>query len=73
MTKKIDELKAALGEVQSQLAFQEDTIHTLHELALKQQSDIEQLNLRLEQLKTLFEESQNQAGIRNFDERPPHY
>ena len=71
-----DDLVAQLAEVQSQLAFQEDTLATLNEALASQQQDILQLRRQLELLKQRQDEQAVQletgpsaAAI----EKPPHY
>ena len=77
MTAEIDELKLTLTEVQSHLAFQEDTISALNESLTRQQRDILTLRRQLELLKQrLDEQAAGQASstaVGMPDEKPPHY
>ena len=77
MTKEIDDLKAALGEVQSQLAFQEDTIEALNQALSDQQQEILTLRRQMALLKKQLEELpadhvETSAGPAE-QEKPPHY
>ncbi|HEY9033630.1 MAG TPA: SlyX family protein [Pseudomonadales bacterium] len=65
-------------ELQSKLAFQEDTVQSLNDIVSEQQQDI--LSLK-GQMRTLLEELKNVLGDLDGDgasrllenERPPHY
>lgn len=70
-----EDVRNALEQLQSQLAFQEDTINALNEAVARQQADILVLQRQLELLR---ERQQEQAaaleGLHPPDaERPPHY
>ena len=71
-----DNLASDLVDVQTQLAFQEDTISALNEAITRQQQEIILLRRQLELLK----ERQEQQGANadgtpppTIDEKPPHY
>lgn len=68
-------LEDKLIDLQSQLAFQEDTVQALNEVVTEQQGQIERLNEMMMLLKHQFEQSQFDAGVDNslVEERPPHY
>ena len=72
----MDDLKLQLAEVQSQLAFQEDTLADLNEALASQQQDILQLRRQLELLKQRQDEQAIQletgSGVPAI-EKPPHY
>ncbi len=72
----MDDLKSQLAEVQSQLAFQEDTLAGLNEALATQQQDILQLRRQLELLKQRQDEQAAQlatgSGVPPI-EKPPHY
>ena len=74
---ELDKLKSELMEVQSQLAFQEDTIQALNEAISSQQQEMLVLRRQLELLKQRQEEQvpgQEPAGESSLlDEKPPHY
>lgn len=71
----IDELVRQLAEVQSQLAFQEDTIGALNEALASQQREILVLRRQLELLKQRQDEqaAQYSPAAAPADEKPPHY
>ena len=72
----IDKLAADLVEVQTQLAFQEDTMSVLNEAIAGQQQEIILLRRQLELLKQRWEErdsSTDETPGPSVDERPPHY
>ena len=71
-----DKLAADLVEVQTQLAFQEDTMSVLNEAITGQQQEIFLLRRQLELLKQRLEErgsSADETPGPSVDERPPHY
>ena len=73
---EFDKLAADLMEVQSQVAFQEDTIAVLNEAITHQQQEIIVLRRQVELLKQRWEEQstntdQSQPPV--VDEKPPHY
>lgn len=63
-------------ELQTKLAFQEDTVQTLNEIVAEQQQDIlalkGQVNLLLEELKSVLI-SLEAGGVGGQPEIPPHY
>lgn len=69
------DLLAQLVELQSQMAFQEDTIAALNEAVTSQQQEILVLREQLTLLKQRQEEqaAQLDQGGPAADERPPHY
>jgi SlyX protein len=67
-----------LVEMQSQLAFQEDTLQALNEIVIRQQQQIgaleQELTLHREKLAALVESlSERVTPVGASDERPPHY
>ncbi len=73
---EIDTLKEDMVELQSQMAFQEDTIQALNEAMATQQQEILTLRRQLELLKQRQEEQAAASdSVRDGpgDERPPHY
>lgn len=62
-------------EIETKLAFQEQTIDELNEVIIKQQKAIDKLTLQLQQLNSKIEEESqhwgNEAAMQ--DEKPPHY
>ncbi len=71
-----EDLQAQLTEVQSQLAFQEDTIASLNEALAAQQQEILTLRRQLTLLKQRQDEQAaqlDQGGGAPAQEKPPHY
>ena len=79
MKGEIDELRQQLMEVQSQLAFQEDTVQSLNDALALQQQEILTLRRQLELIKLRQDEQAAGAGQHTdqpggpVDEKPPHY
>lgn len=73
MSDEIEKLKLQLVELQTQLAFQEDTINTLNDELLKQQSDLERLTLRFDNISEQLTSTVEQMNEKIENERPPHY
>ena len=77
MSAEVDGLRQQLTEVQTQLAFQEDTLQTLNDALGLQQQEILLLRRQLELLKLRQDEgaAQSETDQRGgpVDERPPHY
>ena len=70
---KIDD---ELIELQTRLAFQEDTINQLNQVVTQQDADIIQLQQQLRLLAKRVDELSYQAGAAGQEivsERPPHY
>lgn len=64
-----------LIEIETKLAFQEDTIQALNDVVCRQQSQIEQLEAKLALLIDRFRQlSEEPTGNQKpQDEKPPHY
>jgi len=73
MSDEIEKLKLQLVELQTQLAFQEDTINTLSSELLKQQNDLERLTLRFDNINEQLTSTVEQMSEKVGEERPPHY
>ena len=73
MSDEIEKLKLQLVELQTQLAFQEDTINTLSSELLKQQNDLERLTLRFDNINEQLTSTVEQMSEKVWEERPPHY
>lgn len=72
---KLEDVIEQLVELQSQLAFHEDTVASLNEAMAAQQQEILLLRQQLTLLKLRQEEAQAQIeqGAGPVDEIPPHY
>lgn len=78
MTTTISELEQQIIDLQTQSAFQEDTLHALNNVVSEQQKDILQLKAQLQKVLGELKSVMNDAdyGDNNRlleDERPPHY
>ncbi len=73
MSDEIEKLKLQLVEMQTQLAFQEDTINTLNDELLRQQNDLERLTLRFDNINEQLISAVEQMTDNTEAERPPHY
>ncbi len=79
MQREIDDLRLQMAEVQSQLAFQEDTVQALNDALALQQQEILLLRRQLELIKQRQDEQVVEAGLQTgppgspVDEKPPHY
>ncbi len=66
-----------LAELESRLAFQDDTVHSLNAIVAAQQLDIDRLKLQVKQLasalRTMRDDFGGAGGGSIEDERPPHY
>jgi len=68
--KKMSEKKFV--DLETRLAFMEDTVNTLNEIIYQQQQEIDKLNLRFNTVNKNL--SQLQESVTNHaDEKPPHY
>ncbi|MNJ81911.1 hypothetical protein D3C77_809680 [compost metagenome] len=66
-------LEARIAELESRLAFQDDTLQSLNDELVQQQRVIERLQLQVMALSRRQEELQGQFGIDPDDVPPPHY
>ena len=64
-----------LIEIETKLAFQEDTVQALNAVVCRQQRQIEQLEAKLAMLIDRYRQlAENQPpGNKPADEKPPHY
>jgi SlyX protein len=66
-----------LVDLQTRLAFQDQTINELNDVVASQQQQIDRLQLHLksfsDRLNGLEESVDKTAGIKPADEKPPHY
>ncbi len=74
MSEKEESLEQQVIDLQSQLAFQEDTIRDLDAALAEQQRDILLLRRQLQLLQQRQEEQTMQVTTENsVQEKPPHY
>ncbi|MFI8744617.1 SlyX family protein [Pseudomonas sp. NPDC077186] len=66
-------LEARVMELESRLAFQDDTIQALSDELVEQHKRIERLQLQLTALARRQEELHGQAGVAEDEAPPPHY
>jgi len=70
----IDELLNRLETLETQQAFQEDTIESLNVVIIQQQQDIERLDLKIGVLQERVKQSAgNQPEMAAEEPPPPHY
>lgn len=72
----VEKLVEDMVELQSQMAFQEETVQALNDAIAAQQQEIFTLQRQFELLKQRQEEqagSSDQGSDGPVDERPPHY
>ena len=67
------ELDNRVTDLESRLAFQDDTLQTLSDVVYEQESVIERLRLQMQALLKRLEDLQGQVGIAEDDAPPPHY
>lgn len=73
MNESLHELRAQMVELQTQLAFQEDTLQALDRIVTAQQQQLDKvlrINSRLEQQ---VSELSSWVDEQREDERPPHF
>ncbi len=68
-----DKLTEQLEQMQSQLAFQDDTLHALNDVVAEQDREIQQLNRKVELLIGQLQGLSEAVNEVKPDERPPHY
>lgn len=66
-------LEARVMELESRLAFQDDTIQALNDELVEQQKRIERMQVQFSALARRQEELQGQVGIAEDEAPPPHY
>ena len=62
-----------INDLQSRLAFQDDTIQALNDALVAQQRVLERLQLQVELLARRQEEVNAQFGLAEDETPPPHY
>ena len=67
-------MKDELIELQTQMSFQEDTVAQLNDVVTRQQQEIDNLKLQMEQLKKQMQEMvAGDVEGASDDAPPPHY
>lgn len=65
---------ARLAELESQIAFQDDTLQTLNEIVTRQELQLDKLHAKLEQLLGQVQDlSESIVTAQGDDKPPPHY
>ncbi|WP_407296437.1 SlyX family protein [Stutzerimonas zhaodongensis] len=67
------ELEQRIAELESRLAFQDDTIQTLNDVLIAQQRTVDKLQAQLGLLARRQEEMQSRIGGDEDEAPPPHY
>ena len=76
MNNKIKVLTQRLDDLESQLAFQDDTINALEQLVREQNIELQTMQRYLRLLAekvTPLDDSESSDQLNPADERPPHY
>ena len=71
-----DDLSQRMANLESQLAFQEDTIETLSRLVTQQAHELQQMQRKMQTLVEKFQQindQQSDSSTNPADEVPPHY
>jgi SlyX protein len=66
-------MREDLTELQTRLAFQDDTLQSLNQTVIRQQQEIQELKLELLELKERLQELAESEGERKEEAPPPHY
>lgn len=66
-------LEARVMELETRLAFQDDTIQALNDELVQQQRQLERLQLQMAALLKRQEEMVGQFGVSEHEAPPPHY
>ena len=70
---ELEQLKQQLFDLQSQVAYQEDTLQDLNDIVTRQQQQIENLHELCKSQKSQLELMTEEMGGAQVDEKPPHY
>ena len=66
-------LEARVMELESRVAFQDDTLLALNDVLVEQQRVVERLQLQMAALLKRYEEMVGQYGVSEEEAPPPHY
>lgn len=67
------ELEQRIADLETRLAFQDDTIQTLNDVLVAQQAAIDRLQAQLKILARRQEDMQSGIGVEGDEAPPPHY
>lgn len=67
------DLESRVTDLETRLAFQDDTLQTLSDVVYAQEKVIERLRLQMQALLKRLEEVQGQVGVSEDEAPPPHY
>jgi len=66
-------MSSKVEDLESRLAFQEDTLETLNKVVIQQQKEIEKLTTYIRVLKEKVSSVENSVSQPENDAPPPHY
>jgi SlyX protein len=66
-------MEERINELESRLAFQDDTIQALNDVLVSQQHLLERLQLQMAALIKRQDEASSQFGVSEDEAPPPHY
>ena len=66
-------MEERINDLESRLAFQDDTIQALNDVLVAQQRGLERMQLQLAALAKRQQESSNQFDMAEDEAPPPHY
>jgi SlyX protein len=66
-------MEERINELESRLAFQDDTIQALNDVLVSQQRLLERLQLQMAALIKRQDEASSQFGVSEDEAPPPHY
>lgn len=67
------ELERRIADLESRLAFQDDTIQALNDVLVAQQAAVQRLQAQLKMLAKRQEDMQSGIGVEEDEAPPPHY
>ena len=67
------DLEERINDLESRLAFQDDTIQALNDVLVAQQRVLERMQLQIAALAKRQEETHSQFGLNEDEAPPPHY
>lgn len=62
-----------LIDIETKIAFQEDTLQELNQLVYQQQRQLDQLEAAFKSLASRIKELSETIPVADHDEKPPHY